>query len=80
MPKMEHTDNCIYTRYFLIMLNIEITRMHSNIYTNIIFIGMRVKITVYTGKYPETPLILLNIRNFSGVTMNYPSSSFSVHF
>ena len=28
--------------------------MHSIIYTNIIFIGMEVKITFYTGKYTET--------------------------
>ena len=33
--------------------------MLSNIYTNIIFIGMGVKITVYTGKYRETLFILL---------------------
>ena len=33
--------------------------MHSNIYTNITFIGMEVKIAVYTGKYPETLFILL---------------------
>ena len=30
--------------------------MHSNIYTNIIFIGMRVKIKVNTEKYPETQI------------------------
>ena len=34
------------------------------------------KITLYTEKYPETLFILLKIRNFSGVTMNYPSSFF----
>ena len=28
--------------------------MHSNIDTKIIFIGMGVKTTVYTGKYPKT--------------------------
>ena len=50
--------------------------MHSNLYTNIIFIGMGVEITVYTGKYPETLFILLNIHNFSGFTMNYPGTFF----
>ena len=35
------------------MENIKVTGMHSNIYTNIIFIDMGVKVTVYTGKYPE---------------------------
>ena len=40
---------------------------------------MGIKIMVYTGKYQETLSILLNIRNFSGVTMNYPSSFFSVY-
>ena len=50
--------------------------MHSNIYTNIIFVGVGVEITVYPGKYPETLFILLNIRNFYSVTMNYQSSFF----
>ena len=54
--------------------------MHSNIYTNIIFTGMGVKITVYTGKYRETLFILLNICNFFDVTINYPSSFFRVHY
>ena len=52
--------------------------MHSSIYTNIIFIGMGVKITVYNVKYSETLLVLLNIHNFSDVTMNYPSIFLSV--
>ena len=32
----------------------------------------------YTGKYPKTLFILLNIGNFSGVTMNYPSAFLAV--
>ena len=57
--------------------------MHNYIYTNIIFIGMEVKIAVYTKKYAETLFILLmgkicSIRNVSSATMNYPSSFFSV--
>ena len=55
---MEHTDNCKYTRYFL-MQNIKVTRMHSNIYTHMIFIGMRVRITIYTGNHPETLIIVM---------------------
>ena len=51
--QMEHTNNCIYTRYFFIVLNIKITTIYSNIYTNIIFIEMVVKITGHTGKYLE---------------------------
>ena len=39
---------------------------------------MGVNITVYIGKYLETLFILLNIRNFSGVTTNYQSSIFSL--
>ena len=39
---------------------------------------MEVKIMAYTGKYPKTLFILLNICNFSGVIMNYPSSFLSV--
>ena len=50
--------------------------MHSNLYMNIIFIGMGVEITVYTAKYTETLFILLNIHNYSGCTMNYPGSFF----
>ena len=56
--------------------------MYSNIYTNIIFIGLLifigigVKITVHTEKYPETLFILPNIRNFFSVTTNYTSSFF----
>ena len=38
---------------------------------NIIFIVMGANTTVYTGKYPESLLILRNNRNFFGVTMNY---------
>ena len=41
------------------MWNIKVTATHSNINTNIIFIGMGVKITIYTAKYPETLFILL---------------------
>ena len=40
-PKMEHTDDCIYTRYFFIIQNIKVTELHSNTYTNnIILISM----------------------------------------
>ena len=35
--------------------------MHRNIYTNIIFIGMEIKITIYTGKYIEILFILPEI-------------------
>ena len=35
--------------------------MHRNIYTNIIFIGMEMKITIYTGKYIEILFILPEI-------------------
>ena len=54
--------------------------MHSNIYPDIIFISMRVKIKVYTGKYFETLSILLNIRNFSGFTINYTNPFFPFTF
>ena len=47
----------VYTRDFSIMQNVKVTGIHSNIYTNIIFIGMGVKITVHTRKYPETLFI-----------------------
>ena len=50
-----------------------------NIYMNTIFTVMGEKITVYTGKYSERLYILLNNHNFSGVTMNYPGSFFSVY-
>ena len=33
--------------------------MHSNIYMNIIFISMGIKITIYSEKYPEISFILL---------------------
>ena len=72
---MENTDNCI--RYFLIMENIKVIGMHSNIYTNMIFIGMGVKVADLTRQYPKTLFILLNMRNFSWVTMNYPIYFFS---
>ena len=47
------------------------TGINSNVYMNIIFIVMGANTTVYTGKYPESLLILRNNRNFFGVTMNY---------
>ena len=43
--------------------------MYSNIYTNIIFIGMGVKITVYTEKNLETRFVLLKIRHFFLVSL-----------
>ena len=41
------------------MWNIKVAEMRSNIYTNTILIGMGVKITVFTGKYPKILFILL---------------------
>ena len=51
--------------------------MHGNIYMDIIFIDLRVKIKIYTGKYSETLSVLLNILNFSGFTINYPNPFFA---
>ena len=47
------------TRWFRIMLNMKVIGTHSNIHTNIIFINMGLKITVYTKKYPDPLFILL---------------------
>ena len=66
---------------FSIYIPLNITVHPSNpvipvISRNIIIIVMREKITDYTGKYPETLFILLNNRNFPGVTMNCSSLFF----
>ena len=52
--------------------------MNSNIYMNIIFIGVRAKINAYMVKYLKTLFILPKHRNFSTFTMHYLSSFFSV--
>ena len=59
LPKMEPLTTAYIPAIFSSHINIKVTGMHSNIYTNIIFIGMGVKISVYTGSYPETLFILL---------------------